>query len=128
MPAGVRSRSFVSLRDLPATILDAAGLSDPVGFPRRSLARYWRHAGEEPAGDPVFAEAHQVFDDVPATYPTVKGKMRSVISDGMQYIRNYGDGREELFDLNRDSKATEDLASVKPDGLDRQRRRLEQLP
>jgi len=78
--------------------------------------------------EPIFAEAHRVIDDVPARYPTVKGKLRSVIADGLQYIRHYGDDREELFDLVHDAQATRDLAPVKPDDLGRQRSRLDQLP
>jgi arylsulfatase A-like enzyme len=112
---------------LPATILDATGLADPVGFPGKSLARHWRPTGSGPAVEPIFAEAHRVIDDVPARYPTVKGKLRAVIADGMQYIRHYGDSREELFDVIQDPLATRDLAPVKPDDLGIPRSRLDQL-
>ena len=47
LPAGQRAtgvvRETVSLRDLPATILDLAGLSEGSPFPGRSLADLWRH-------------------------------------------------------------------------------------
>ncbi len=47
LPAGQRAtgvvREPVSLRDLPATILDLAGLSEGSPFPGRSLADLWRH-------------------------------------------------------------------------------------
>jgi hypothetical protein len=36
----------VSLRDLPATIVDLAGLADGSPLPGRSLARFWGGSGE----------------------------------------------------------------------------------
>jgi arylsulfatase A-like enzyme len=45
MPSGPRSpgvvRETVSLRDLPATIVDPVDLADGAPFPGRSLARFW---------------------------------------------------------------------------------------
>ena len=40
-PAGREVYSPVSLRDLPATVVDRLGLSDGSPFPGRSLAAYW---------------------------------------------------------------------------------------
>src|SRR5208337_2625176 len=48
----------VSLRDIPATVVDLLGLSRAAPFPGRSLARFW--AGKEPArastGEPLLME------------------------------------------------------------------------
>src|SRR5205085_8095982 len=48
VPAGRRVKEFVSLRDLPATVLDLLRLEGRGWFPGRSLARFW-HAGSGPA-------------------------------------------------------------------------------
>ena len=54
-PSGAVVRQTVSLRDLPATIVDLIGLGDGSPFPGRSLARFW---ADRPAGcPPVEAEA-----------------------------------------------------------------------
>ena len=48
-PAGRVVDSPVSLRDLPATVVDLLGLSAASPFPGRSLAAYWKLApGEVP--------------------------------------------------------------------------------
>ncbi len=48
-PAGRVVESPVSLRDLPATVVDLLGLSAASPFPGRSLAAYWkRPPGEAP--------------------------------------------------------------------------------
>ena len=48
-PAGRVVVGPVSLRDLPATVLDQLGLADGSPFPGHSLAAYWRlTAGQKP--------------------------------------------------------------------------------
>ena len=50
-PAGRVVDSPVSLRDLPATVVDLLGLSAGSPFPGRSLAAYWHSApGKVPQG------------------------------------------------------------------------------
>src|SRR5262249_8714844 len=50
-PAGRVVDSPVSLRDLPATVVDQLGLRAGSPFPGRSLAAYWRTApGQAPEG------------------------------------------------------------------------------
>ena len=58
-PAGRVVVAPVSLRDLPATVLDQLGLADGSPFPGHSLAAYWRrHAGTEtPADQPSHLRA-----------------------------------------------------------------------
>ena len=41
-------REAVSLRDLPATIVDLVGLAAGAPFPGRSLARFWRDPALQP--------------------------------------------------------------------------------
>ena len=58
-PAGRVVDSPVSLRDLPATVVDLLGLSAGSPFPGRSLAAYWgRRPGKSPPEitTPAFSE------------------------------------------------------------------------
>ncbi len=46
VPAGAAVRTAVSLRDLPATMLDLAGLSEGAHLPGASLAGLWHNGGD----------------------------------------------------------------------------------
>ncbi len=99
IPPGGVVEAPVSLRDLPATVLDLLFRteSSPSPFQGRSLARYWEDPNAEP--DPVLAE---MLDNGPPAH--------SLVAEGAAYIRN-GDGREELFDLE-DLQESNDLAPL----------------
>ncbi|MDR3634909.1 MAG: sulfatase [Isosphaeraceae bacterium] len=117
----------VSLRAIPATVLDVLGFDGKGSpFPGGSLTRT---AGEG-ANDPVLSEL-DLKDHSRTTRPgqwhspAAYGPMQSLASDGLAYIRN-GNDREELYDLERDPADREDLAS-KPQfqtALERFRREL----
>ena len=47
VPAGRAVAEPVSLRDVPATVLDLLGLGRDAAFPGRSLARFWAPGAEE---------------------------------------------------------------------------------
>ena len=102
-PAGRVVDSPVSLRDLPATVVDLAGLSANSPFPGRSLAAYWRMAaGAEPPGVSTPALSEEAG---PATLrPPTDGGLghggfqMSLVASGRHYIRD-GTGAEKLFDL-----------------------------
>lgn len=88
--AGTRVATPVSLRDLPATALDLAGVPNANGIPGIPLT-------------PL------VTDSAAPHSPVVSGRTligvagaQSLISDGMHYIR-MADGSEELYDLEADS-------------------------
>ena len=71
-PAGRVVDSPVSLRDLPATVVDLLGLSAASPFPGHSLAAYWKlPPGEVPPGitSPAFSEQANAtaFQIQPAT-------------------------------------------------------------
>jgi arylsulfatase A-like enzyme len=109
IPAG-RVEAAVTLRDLPATILDLVGASGHR-FPGTSLARFWRpnHATGE-AVSPVLAELP--FEaNLPDRYPVSRGDMRSIVVGRSHYIRN-GDGMEELYDLAADPHELRNLAQT----------------
>lgn len=123
--AGRRIPDPVSLRDLPATILELAGAASPP-LPGRSLSRYWTAPAslDEPAPIPVSVDYH------PRLWwqgtPINRGDMRGLIADSLLYIVN-GDGSEELYGV-RDRGAT-DLARLPAyrEELTSARARLRQL-
>jgi arylsulfatase A-like enzyme len=107
VPAGKSVALPVSLRDLPATIVDLAGLRPGSPFPGRSLTRHWQRASDQeydPA-DPVLSEI--VDDDgrsLASPTPT-----RAIAERQKVYIR-LEDGREELYDLESDPMEASDLS------------------
>ena len=100
----------VSLRDVPATVLDLLGL-DAGRFPGRSLAGAWR-GDEDDAPRLVLSEVEGPPEDDPnrGRSPATRGPMTSAVLGDHHYIRS-GDGREELFDLGRDPGDRVDLAA-----------------
>ncbi len=112
-PAGVRVPGMVSLRDLPATILDLTGLPGDV-FPGRSLATLWRRPGTAPS-TPVLAEVRRATG-LPGWYPVSAGDLFSVIAGGYHLIVG-GKGQEELYDLRADPREQHDL--LRPPALAR---------
>ncbi len=53
--------------------------------------------------------------------------MKAVISRDWQYIRNFGDGREELFDLRADPFGLTDRAAQEPARVNKYRLHLDAL-
>jgi len=129
VPAGRRTDAYVSLRDLPATVMDLTGQPDPVGFPGHSLAAHWPDslASSPGAGAILLAEVQRAYDAYPDSYPARIGSMKSVIFNGMHYIKNYGDGREELYNLEQDFEEASDLVETERLLLEAYRRHLEHM-
>jgi arylsulfatase A-like enzyme len=107
--AGRRVHAVVSLRDVPATILDLLGLSAGSPFPGESLAPLWSETGET-RERVVVAEVDRVRGQ-PEWFPASKGAMSAIVHGGVHYIRN-GDGTEELYDLVRDPAEHRDVAGL----------------
>jgi arylsulfatase A-like enzyme len=123
--AGLRTDRLVSLRAIATTILSFAGIRDPR-FPGSPLPQPGDDGG--PAADAaLLAEVERASDTYPSWYPARKGRMKSVLADGWQYIRNYGDGREELYDLRTDPEELHDLSASDPARLEGMRAQLEIL-
>ena len=102
-PAERVVQSPVSLRDLPATVVDLLGLSAGSPFPGRSLATYWKLApGERPSEvtSPAFSEQASAiaFEDQPAQGREHPGFQMSLVTDDHHYIRD-GMGTEQLYNL-----------------------------
>ena len=99
VPAGKRVGAPVSLQNLAATILDLTGPGRTPPLPGRSLARFW--TGEDTSPEPIVASTgHEI--NLPDWYPTSRGGIRSIAFDRWRYIRNEGDGAEELYDFEND--------------------------
>jgi arylsulfatase A-like enzyme len=105
-PSGVRVAKPVSLRDLPATVLDLIGIEER--FPGNSLARYWDESAATGGSNEVISEINRASWGE-EWYPAVKGDMKSLVKDRYHYIRN-GDGSEELYDFEKDPLERDDLA------------------
>jgi arylsulfatase A-like enzyme len=106
----------LSLRDIPATVIDLLGLADDELFPGRSLSRYWIESKKvEPENSElVLSELDRASWAVGA--PAAKGDMKSLITGYMHYIRN-GDGSEEVYDLRNDPGEQNDLIQT-PRGVE----------
>jgi arylsulfatase A-like enzyme len=94
----------VSLRDVPATVVDLLGLGRDSSFPGRSLTQFWRRPDRalSPPAEPLLMETDkpEVLSNQ-GREPAAKGPMQSLIARGLHYIRT-GDGLEELYVLNSD--------------------------
>jgi arylsulfatase A-like enzyme len=114
VPAGRVVAEPVSLRDVPATVVDLLGLDRGSPFPGRSLARCW---GPGDARDRLAAEPLLMEAGMPPLLvnqgrePAAKGPMQAVVAGGMHYIHS-GDGLEELFSLKSDPDERMNLAGL----------------
>jgi len=106
VPRGRVVQQAVSLRDLPATLLNLAGQPDPVDFPGQSLARFI--ASDSVVADSVLVELGPQGDRQIVRFPKIGTGMRAVFMDGNEYIRN-GDGTEELYAFPGDVQQRHDL-------------------
>jgi len=106
---GRRVAEPVTLRDLPATVVELAGLQ--ARFPGQSLARYWAgiEASRGEAESLALSSVRQVTGQ-PESFPASKGDMHALVYEGRRYIRN-GDGSEELYDFEKDPWERHNLAS-----------------
>jgi arylsulfatase A-like enzyme len=105
-PAGRVVESPVSLRDLPATVVDLLALSAGAPFPGRSLAAYWHSApGKLPQGITTPALSEQISaTEFQRERGSGRGQIRfrmSLVARGHHYLRD-GFGTEALYDLRRD--------------------------
>jgi arylsulfatase A-like enzyme len=107
VPSGRVVPTPVSLRDLPATVVDLLGLGRESPFPGRSLARHWSSASiPGPENDDLILT--ETADEVSWTAITATTG-RSLVERNNMYIRKK-DGREELYDLAIDRAELHDLS------------------
>ncbi len=121
-PPNARIPSLTSLRDLPVTLLELAGVPNP-GIPGHSMIGLW-DANALAVQDTLMASVdyNWLIPNFPPS-PVLRGPMRSVVLDSLQYIRN-GDGGEELYHLGRDPWEVQNLVALPEYQSDLQRYRL----
>lgn len=125
IPAGVRVVEPVSLRDVPATLLDLAGAGEPGRLPGVSLAARWDST--RPGGPQSAAVAHVArARDRTAKGPNAATWLESVLDGDYHYIRS-GTGLEELYAWRTDSLERQNLAGTPTSGpiIQRLRARLD---
>ncbi len=102
IPRGLRVPDPVTLRDVPATVLELVGAPARAKLPGVSLSRHWstRPHSLGAAASPIFGELDYARN-LPPSLPVSKGVMKSVVVDGHHYIRD-AEGVEELYDIVND--------------------------
>lgn len=110
VPAGVRVTTPVTLRDLAATVVDLAPLPGASRYPGVSLTTHWTSPAGGGASSPLLAQIRKNINQDP-WLPASHGDMQALVANGHYYIKN-GDGREELYDFDRDPGETRDLAAT----------------
>jgi arylsulfatase A-like enzyme len=111
LPAGRRVDAAVSNRDIPATVADLLDLEGSP-FPGRSAARWWT-LGQAADGDTVYTGVRKVPRQ-PFWYPVSRGDLVSIRVGPLRYIRNFGDGVEEVFDVVQDPFERRNLIADAP--------------
>ncbi len=111
-PAGFSVTSPVSLRDLPATVVEQLGLSAGSPFPGHSLADFWTAgSGQKPPSiTPALSEL--VGNSLTFKHddkPSGRGVQMSLMAPGWHYIRE-GSGPEQIYDLSRDMGELNNMA------------------
>ena len=107
----------VSLRNLPATIVELVGLEASSSFPGPSLANLWRGTSPDPGSvmiDGVVSEltGPNPTDPNQGRSPAKRGPLISLAEGDFVYIRNEGDGAEELFNEREDPRELRNQAGV----------------
>jgi arylsulfatase A-like enzyme len=113
VPAGVRRQETVSIRDIPATVMDVLGLSAESPFPGTSLLRYATDSvtPEEVAEPRLAAGEKSGLEGLHPSWPIFAGDMFALLAGDLHYIVD-GNGREELYDLSTDRWGLHDLAGT----------------
>jgi arylsulfatase A-like enzyme len=109
LPGGLRIEGPVALRDLAATVLDLADVSDGTLLPGLSLARLWSEEGAVGPVEPVLSTVTPTFRPKPVER-NARGELRSLVLERFHYILN-PDGTEELFDFREDPREERNLVA-----------------
>jgi arylsulfatase A-like enzyme len=104
-PPGASISEAVSLRDLPATVVELSGLGSGSAFPGRSLAHCWKKNPE--SGKTGSTQAISEVD-IPVVIgpergrgPKQRGFTMSIVAEGLHYIVDVR-GTEELYEVAAD--------------------------
>jgi arylsulfatase A-like enzyme len=99
VPPGTRISTPVTLRDLPATVLDLTGIRNQKTFPGFSWASYWRPGESDLPRSPLLSEL---------TWPDGEIAYTLRVND-YEYI-DWFQQKEELYDLRTDPAESRNLA------------------
>jgi len=110
IPAGVQVTAPVSLRDLPATVLDLTGVDAGPQIPGVSLRAAWAGGAGRPPLSPAVAMITGDRAKAPQL-PISRGDMAALVADSLLLIRN-GDGALELYAVSSPSQPDPDLAAT----------------
>jgi arylsulfatase A-like enzyme len=109
----------VSMRDLPATIVDFLGLQEGSPFPGSSLAELWKSSSGSPADlaaalSPALSEVVPLdgFNPDPAQVLTPRSPLAALSDQSWTFIRRDGEPREELFHWREDPNEQNNLAGA----------------
>lgn len=111
VPSGLRVLAPVSLRNLPATLLDLAGIRGHP-LPGVTHTRFWRDTTAESQDRPVLSELTPA-PRAPLNHRNARGEIRSLVLGSYHYIC-CGQGKEEVFNLLWDPRERRNLASRPP--------------
>jgi arylsulfatase A-like enzyme len=113
VPGGMVVDEAVSLRDVPATVVDLIGGEGPSPFLGRSLARTWSGspALDAPSVDAPLSELESPIEGPPesSAAPSRRGPSRAILAGQTVYLRR-GDGTEEMYDLDLDPTESRNLS------------------
>ena len=102
VPAGRVVAEPVSLRDVPATVVDLLGLGRDATLPRPVTGPVLESGPAVPPAEPLLMETGKpLLLTNQGREPAAKGPMKSLVAGGMHYIRS-ADGLEELYALRSD--------------------------
>jgi hypothetical protein len=102
----VRVQGFVSLRDLPATVMDLAVGGDASPFPGGSLDRFW--SGLPMTADTLLAQTRYARGR-PNWDATSRGDLQGALYDWQTFLRD-ASRQPELYDLRLDPGQTQNVA------------------
>lgn len=107
VPAGLRFARPADIRDIPATVMDLAGLSGGSEFPGPSLSRHWMH----PAGTDA-TRSELILSELSAKVGEPPSRAAQALTAGAFHYIMYGDGSEELYNLENDPAEEFNLAAA----------------
>lgn len=110
VPEGRRVEAAVSLHNLPATILDLAGIEGGGRIPGRSWSRLWTVSNGPGEPDSLILSSLEPKRRTPPNHRNALGELRSVIEGSYHYISN-GDGSEELYAFPADPEGRTNLVA-----------------
>ena len=115
VPAGGRRiPQLVSLRSIPATILEQIGAADERRIPGESMSGLWMTAGTPPT-DPLLASVRKGIN-VREDLPIARGDLHALTNAERHYIRN-PDGSEELYDISQGLNQRHPIPNAGADAL-----------